>query len=66
MSRRFACHMLCLVVLGVLGLACERSITPKKLDEPCTRSGQCERGLVCLAGVCRPESEAPRDTDAGT
>lgn len=45
----------CLLFLG-----CGRNITAKQLGEPCTRTSQCEPGLICQAGVCR------LDPDAGT
>ena len=53
MARRFLWLSLFLLVFG-----CERNLRAKKLDEPCTRTAQCDMGLVCLAGVCRPESES--------
>ncbi|UCH30400.1 MAG: hypothetical protein JSV06_05085 [Myxococcales bacterium] len=37
---------------------CGVNITPKQLDEPCTRTAQCEVGLVCQAGVCQPMGDA--------
>ncbi|MEM9730505.1 MAG: hypothetical protein AAF997_18135 [Myxococcota bacterium] len=48
--------------LGVSGAAmgCGGDINPKTLNEPCTRTEQCEQGLVCLSGVCLE----PEDGDA--
>jgi hypothetical protein len=50
----------------VLG-SCGRDIALKQVDEPCTRTGQCEAGLECSAGVCLPIPDAGADggADAG-
>ena len=62
MSRRLLLLSLCLLWLG-----CGRNITPKNIDEPCTRTSQCTVGLVCLSGVCLPLPDAGVDggADAG-
>jgi len=48
-------RLLVLVAFVSAGLvaACGSDITPKQLDEPCTRTSQCDTGLVCLTGVCQ-------------
>ncbi|MFW2389620.1 MAG: Dickkopf N-terminal cysteine-rich domain-containing protein [Polyangiales bacterium] len=63
MSRRLIWLSFCLLSLG-----CERNLSVKQLDEPCTRTAQCEEGLACLSGVCRPESERMESdpVDGGT
>ncbi|MGD8317535.1 MAG: hypothetical protein PVH76_07295, partial [Myxococcales bacterium] len=63
MGRRLLWLPLCLWALG-----CGRDITAKELGEPCTRTSQCETGLVCLAGACRPQLDAGADAavDAGS
>ncbi len=58
MTRRLLWLSLCLVLFG-----CGRSISPKQLDEPCTRTAQCASGLACLSGVCWPAPDP--DPDAG-
>ena len=50
--------------LFLLLLGCGVNLTPKKVDEPCTRTGQCEVGLVCLAGVCQPIADGGVDGGA--
>jgi hypothetical protein len=45
----------------LLLLGCGRNIVPKQLNEPCTRTGQCEMGLACVAGVCAPMPDAGAD-----
>ena len=62
MTRGLLCLSFCLLLLG-----CGRDISPKGLDEPCTRTAQCEVGLACLVGVCLPAPDAGMDggLDAG-
>jgi hypothetical protein len=55
MILRLSWLFLCLL------LGCGRSITAKKLNEPCTRPSQCEAGLTCLAGVCVAMPDAGPD-----
>jgi hypothetical protein len=43
---------------STLVAACGANITPKQIDEPCTRTSQCDTGLVCLTGVCQLDPEA--------
>lgn len=54
--------LLCLV------LGCGTEIRPKALNQPCTRTGQCERGLSCQGGVCLPVPDAGVDggSDGGS
>jgi hypothetical protein len=40
---------------------CGQSFPPKQLNEPCTRTAQCETGLVCSAGVCLPTLDGGAD-----
>ena len=47
-----------LLVGSILAFACGTNITPKQVDEPGTRTEQCDTGLVCLTGVCQPDPEA--------
>ncbi|MFZ1864797.1 MAG: hypothetical protein WAU39_11285 [Polyangiales bacterium] len=56
MARRLLWLPLCLSFLG-----CGRDITAKELGEPCTRTSQCEPGLICLAGSCRLEEDGGLD-----
>lgn len=51
----------------LLLLGCGQNITPKQVGQPCTRTEQCEDGLICLAGVCQPMDDAGVDggADAG-
>ena len=46
-----------------VGLGCGGDISPKMLNEPCTRTEQCVEGLVCLSGVCLVPDES--DDSAG-
>jgi hypothetical protein len=50
-----------LLLLPLLVAGCGRDIVDKQLDEPCTRTEQCEAGLECIAGVCRPAEDAGVD-----
>ena len=50
--------------LAVLVVGCGRNITAKQLNEPCTRTAQCEPPLVCLVGVCVPNADAGVDGGA--
>lgn len=50
-------------VLSMLG-ACGGDITPKVLNEPCTRDDQCVEGLECLAGVCLVPDDEDDSADA--
>jgi hypothetical protein len=47
--------------LGFVLSACGENVSPRQLDEPCTRTAQCEAGLTCLAGVCRMTDDAGVD-----
>jgi hypothetical protein len=60
-------HRLLLLSFCLLWLGCGRDITPKNIDEPCTRTSQCSVGLECKAGVCMPLPDAGVDggADAG-
>ncbi|MBW2507069.1 MAG: hypothetical protein JRE81_00415 [Deltaproteobacteria bacterium] len=49
------------LLLPLLLAGCGRDIVDKTLDEPCTRTEQCEAGLECTAGVCRPVEDAGVD-----
>jgi hypothetical protein len=55
------------LALLLLATGCGRNLTAKQIDEPCTRTAQCEAGLVCLAGVCQasPDAGADAGTDGG-
>ncbi|MDH3199718.1 MAG: hypothetical protein OEM15_02380 [Myxococcales bacterium] len=59
MVRRLSCFAFSLALLALLG--CGTTITPKDVDEPCTRTDQCKTGLVCLFGVCLPATDAGPD-----
>ena len=54
------------LLLALLLLSCGREILPKQLNEPCTRKGQCDVGLECLAGVCLPITTPDGGVDGGT
>ncbi|MGB8330135.1 MAG: hypothetical protein WCE62_08390 [Polyangiales bacterium] len=56
------------VSFWLLVLGCDESITPKQINEPCTRTSQCVLGLSCLAGVCTAPNDGGVDggTDGGT
>ncbi|MCZ6807687.1 MAG: hypothetical protein O7F08_12085 [Deltaproteobacteria bacterium] len=56
MVRRLSCLAFCFALLG-----CGNNISPKDLNEPCTRTDQCTVGLVCLSGVCLPAADAGLD-----
>ena len=63
-----ACWLVCAFALLSFALgSCGRNITLKQLEEPCTRTDQCEAGLQCSAGVCLPMEDAGADggADAG-
>ncbi|HET6416482.1 MAG TPA: hypothetical protein VFG22_09315 [Polyangiales bacterium] len=51
----------------LLILGCGVNIKPKQVDQPCTRTTQCDTGLACEGGVCVPSSDGGVDdgTDAG-
>jgi hypothetical protein len=51
----------------LLILSCDVNIKPKQVDQPCTRTTQCDTGLACEGGVCVRSSEAEVDggIDAG-
>jgi hypothetical protein len=55
------------VLLSLALVSCGRDIIPKQIDEPCTRTGQCDVGLECSAGVCLPivDGGADAGADAG-
>jgi hypothetical protein len=55
------------VALLLLAAGCGVNITPKQINEPCTRTSECSTGLTCLAGVCSEASDAGADAgmDAG-
>ncbi|MEM7436825.1 MAG: EB domain-containing protein [Myxococcota bacterium] len=49
------------LVWGISG--CGGDVTPKTLNEPCTRTEQCIEGLECLSGVClAPDSSVQQPT----
>ena len=50
--------------MPLLLAGCGRDIVDKTLDEPCTRTEQCEAGLECIAGVCRPVPVEDAGVDA--
>ena len=55
--------------IGAVG-SCSGSTAPSTLKpegEPCTRTNECQAGLVCAAGTCRAEGDAGADAgrDAG-
>jgi hypothetical protein len=54
-------------LLSLTVVSCGRDIVPKQLDEPCTRTAQCDVGLECSAGVCLPIADGGADggADAG-
>ena len=52
---------LLLTLVLAFSASCGRNIVAKELDEPCTRTEQCETGLECKAGVCLPISDAGVD-----
>ena len=52
-ARRFG---LCLFVFGCI-FGCQDLDIEKESGEPCTRTSQCDEGLVCLAGVCLEDEE---------
>lgn len=55
-------HAAAIALMTLLVLSgCGRNITLKQLNEPCTRTSQCETGLACLAGVCLPAPDASVD-----
>jgi hypothetical protein len=56
MMRRLSHLAFCFVLFG-----CGKNISPKELNEPCTRTDQCVVGLVCLSGVCLPAVDAGLD-----
>ncbi len=56
--------LLCLL-LASMAVACGTEILPKQENEPCTRTGQCDVGLECLAGVCREISTPDAGVDGG-
>lgn len=56
MARRLSYVAFCLALLG-----CGQNISPKDLNEPCTRTDQCKVGLVCLSGVCLEAADAGLD-----
>jgi len=60
-ATRWFCGFL---LLPSLLAGCGRDIVDKKLDEPCTRTEQCEDGLECIAGVCRPVPVEDAGVDA--
>jgi len=51
-------------LLLVLFFGCGESFAPKQVDEPCTRTAQCDTGLECSAGVCLPAPDG--GTDGGS
>lgn len=67
MSRRLhAVLVLVIAVCGLLSLGAQSScsgevVTPKHAGEPCTRTSECERTLVCSGGVCRVPADASTD-----
>jgi hypothetical protein len=52
---------------SLLILGCNVNIKPKLLDQPCTRTGQCDTGLSCEGGVCvrSPDGGVDGGIDAG-
>lgn len=61
------------VVLSVTAIAgagawtaCGSNITPRQINEPCTRTSQCDTGLVCLTGVCQPDPDPGAGGAAGS
>ncbi|MCG8556936.1 MAG: hypothetical protein MJD61_16875 [Proteobacteria bacterium] len=61
-SRRAAGARAACGLLAALICACGSDIGQKKRGEPCTRDQECERGLVCVAGMC---DSAARDGGSG-
>lgn len=53
------------LLLALLSITCGREVLPKQLNDPCTRTGQCDVGLECLAGVCLPISTPDAGVDGG-
>lgn len=56
MDKRARWLSFCLLMFG-----CQDLDVEKAEGEPCTRTDQCEDGLVCLAGVCLEDSGAALD-----
>ena len=69
MPRRL--HAVIAVLLGAsiflsLGAdSCSGSSTLKREGEACTRTTECQTGLACSAGTCRPVSDGG-PSDGGT
>jgi len=61
MSRSAPWLLLAFALLLFALCGCGRDIVPKQVDEPCTRTAQCDLGLECSAGVCRPIADAGAD-----
>lgn len=57
--------VLVIAVCGVVSLGAQSSCTgvavPKRAGEPCTRTSECQTGLVCASGVCRSTTDAAVD-----
>jgi hypothetical protein len=67
MSRRLhALAVLVIAISALLSLGAQSSCSgdvaaPKRAGEPCTRTSECESGLVCGGGVCRLAGDASVD-----
>ena len=64
MTRRTPWLLCAFVLVPFVLVSCGANFAAKQLDEPCTRTSQCEEGLECTAGVCQPVSDA--GVDAGS
>ena len=64
---RYLAHMVvraaCLVLICLLGSACQDLDVDLDAGEPCTRTSQCMEGLECLAGVCLVVSDGGTDAE---
>jgi hypothetical protein len=63
---RFLVLSVAAIVGGGAWTACGSSITSRQINEPCTRTSQCDDGLVCLTGVCQLDPDSGAGGAAGS